>query len=465
MSERSKSRYRPILKIAQGGMASVHLATQDGPLGFQRLVAIKKPHPHLLDSSSFRESFIAEGHLASKIHHANVVGVHDIEVTEDSIGLVMEYIEGATVSQLIQREMDSGKGVEPGIAVRIGLDACAGLHAVHESRDEHGVPLGLVHRDISPQNILVGTDGIARITDFGIAKSTEKMGDETTKGALKGKFGYMPPEYLRGEPIDRRADVYALGVVLWEALAGRRLYRGANEAETISLVLDGRAPRLAMIAGDDARAFDDVIARAIDRSRDRRFETADDLREALERAGACASNADVARFVSERFGPAFEERRDQVMRQADLDGPKTVHGDLRDRTIAELQTHDERATVTAARPRSRKRRWLALTVPGALAVVAALTLGHRTEPTEAKPEISPVRTSTRSEAIAPAPEAPAPAAESEAPSPAVVRHGATRSIPRRVVHRRKLHPTVAARSSSAATPKPATKEPPPNPYE
>ena len=209
-------RYEPLVKIASGGMATVHLGAMRGELGFRQLVAIKRPHQHLLDDEAFRSTLMTEARLAASIHHANVVAVRDIETFGDSVQLVMDYIAGASLGDLILAwSKDDGPRLAPSVAVRVVLDACAGLHAAHELADDAGKSLGLVHRDVSPQNILVGVDGLARVADFGIAKCADVSGAPTTRGSLKGKVGYMAPEYVRGMDLDRRADVFALGVVLW----------------------------------------------------------------------------------------------------------------------------------------------------------------------------------------------------------------------------------------------------------
>ena len=305
-------RYETILKLASGGMATVYVGTVRGALGFRQLVAIKKPHPHLVGNPEFRRELMAEAQLASMIHHANVVDVRDVEVEKDSISLVMDYIEGASLGELLVAASKGIAAFPPAVAVRIVLDACAGLHAAHELTDDKGRFIGLVHRDVSPQNILVGTDGVARVTDFGIAKIARKQAN-TEEGQLKGKLAYMAPEYLRGEPIDRRFDVFGMGVVLWEALTGKRLFRGDHEAETLQRVLSYRAPPVSSIVREATPSLDHVVSAAVEKNREDRFQTAAAMGAAREtaarEAGLLASHTDVAALVRAAVGADLEERR------------------------------------------------------------------------------------------------------------------------------------------------------------
>ena len=309
----SSSRYDTILKLASGGMATVWVGTVRGALGFRQLVAIKKPHPHLIGDPSFRNEIVTEARLASMIHHANVVDVRDVEIDGDSISLVMDYIEGASLGELIVASAKAGKLLPPRVAVRIAVDALAGLHAAHELVDERGRPVGLVHRDVSPQNILVGTDGIARVADFGVAKFARKNMASTSDGSLKGKLAYMAPEYTRGEAIDRRFDVFALGVVLWEALSGKRCFRGENEANTLDRVRSHEPPAISTMVPELGTALDEILACALAKSRDERFLNAAAMAAALEatagEAHLIAGHVEVAATVKELAGAAIEERR------------------------------------------------------------------------------------------------------------------------------------------------------------
>ena len=245
----SSSRYELLVKIASGGMATVYVGRLNTVIGTSRLVAIKRAHAHLLEDPAFSKMLIAEARLASRIHHPNVVAVQNVEELEGELLLVMDYVEGASLADLWSYE---DVPLPARVAVRAVLDACAGLQAAHELTDDDGKLLGIVHRDVSPHNILLGVDGIARLTDFGIAKSsgghTGSASQHTTTGALKGKVAYMAPEYVESGSLDARSDVFALGIVLWEALTRERLFRGGNEVESLRLILATKVPRPSEIA-------------------------------------------------------------------------------------------------------------------------------------------------------------------------------------------------------------------------
>ena len=312
----SASRYETLMKLASGGMATVWIGTVRGALGFRQLVAIKKPHPHLMNDPTFRAELIAEARLASMIHHANVVDVRDVEIDGDAISLVMDYIEGASLGDLILAASEVGTVVPPRVAVRIIIDALAGLHAAHELLDERGRAVGLVHRDVSPQNILVGLDGISRVADFGVAKFSQKNAQSTSEGSLKGKLAYMAPEYLRGENIDRRFDLFAVGVVLWETLAGERLFRRSNEAETLHALLNHDPRPICQMARGLGPALDPFLFKALSKNRNERFETAAQMAAALEKTASAAQliagTVEVADAVRALTGAAIEERRTLV---------------------------------------------------------------------------------------------------------------------------------------------------------
>lgn len=299
----SLSRYDIIAKIAAGGMATVYLGALKGPFGFEQLVAIKQLHAHLLDDAAGRESLLMEARTASRIRHVNVVDVRDIEVFDNGVQLILSYVEGASLSTLIAQATRKQIRMPPGIAIRIILDVCAGLHAAHEVQDDFGKPLELVHRDVSPQNVLIGLDGVSRITDFGVARDESSHRVHTRTGSLKGKFAYMAPEYIRGEKADRRVDVFALGVVLWEALSGKRLFRGNNEADTVARVTTLEVPRISEMVPELGDAFDSVFEAALSKDPQARFNTAQALGSALEtiatRTKMLATSAEVGQYVRE----------------------------------------------------------------------------------------------------------------------------------------------------------------------
>jgi serine/threonine-protein kinase len=310
----AESRYEPLFKLAAGGMATVWIGTARGAHGFRQLVAIKRPHPHLLEDPHYRKELIAEARLASLIRHTNVVDVRDIEVEGTSLQLIMDYIEGASLAELLTAAGKAARPLEPAVVLRIALDACAGLHAAHELLDEKGRPVGLVHRDVSPQNLIVGVDGTTRVSDFGVAKLTAGM--STTQGVLKGKLAYMAPEYLRGEKIDRRVDVFAMGVVLYEALSGQRLFRGQHDADTLQRVLNLHVPPISTVAPSLGTHLDPVLEMALAKAPEERFANMAAFGAALEasaqRAGQLTGHGAVAAALQALVGPTLEARRVEV---------------------------------------------------------------------------------------------------------------------------------------------------------
>jgi eukaryotic-like serine/threonine-protein kinase len=307
------SRYELLVKLASGGMATVYVGRIRGAVGFTRLVAIKRAHTHLLEKPAFKQMLVDEARLASHIHHPNVVAVQDVEEFGNKLHLVMDYVEGASLAELIA--LGGGAAIPPRVAVRIALDAAAGLQAAHELTDEDGELLRIVHRDVSPHNILLGVDGMARIADFGIAKFSRSR-VKTTTGSLKGKVGYMAPEYIDTGTLDARGDVFSLGVVVWEMFANRRLFRGATEVESLKKILAGDVPALTSVVAWMDPDLDDVLMTALDRSPAQRFATAGAFGKALEAAARgddlIGSHGEVGAFVKRLVSDQLAARRARI---------------------------------------------------------------------------------------------------------------------------------------------------------
>jgi serine/threonine-protein kinase len=330
-------RYEVVGEIASGGMATVYLALLAGARGPQRFVALKVLHPHLAREPEFVAMFLDEARLASSIRDPHVVPIAEIGRTEDGFFLVMDYVEGDTLARFAARAATRGTRLPRDVVVRVLLDTLAGLHAAHELTDEAGRSLGLVHRDVSPQNILLGTDGFARITDFGVARAAARL-SSTRNGRLKGKLAYMAPEQARSESTDRRADVFAAGILLWEMLAGRRLFKAETEAATILRVVVDPIPRLCSVAPDVPACFDAVCAKALSRNPDDRYQTARQMADALAAAAAeaassspldlgLASPRDVAAYVQQVIGQEIAMQRDVVrawLEQSDPGDPEAA---------------------------------------------------------------------------------------------------------------------------------------------
>ncbi len=274
-------RYEVILPIASGGMATVCLAKSRGTGGFERYVAIKLTHPHLEGTQSgLMADLLEEAKLAVRIRHPNIVQTLDVGENGESLFLVMDYVEGDSLSGLIRRAQRAGQELPLGMKLRVLCDALAGLHAAHDLKDEEGRALDVVHRDVSPQNILVGTDGMARLADFGIARAASRL-SQTEPGSVKGKVAYMPPEQIQGGPLDRRCDVWAAGVIAWELVANRRLFEQHDQLAVAMQLLSDPIPGIHAVNPDVPHALAVAIGQALEKDRAARTPTAAAFRSAL----------------------------------------------------------------------------------------------------------------------------------------------------------------------------------------
>ncbi|MDP3276281.1 MAG: protein kinase [Deltaproteobacteria bacterium] len=308
-------RYEILGEIASGGMATVFLGRVTGAKGFQRLVAIKRLHPHLESEEEFVEMFLDEARLAARIRHPNVVATLDVE-DDEHLYIVMEYIEGDRLLAFLRHAAKSGEKIPPNICVRIAMETLAALHAAHELTDDDGSALGLVHRDVSPQNILVSVDGTVKLVDFGIAKASARL-SITRDGQLKGKIAYMAPEQTKRSEIDRRVDVFAMGIITWEMLTAKKLFNGDSDVEVLNQLLFEPIPRLRDVAPTVPAALDSVVARALERDPTKRFASAVEFADALERAskvfGGPASTKAVAAHLQKVSGDKLAKDRAQVL--------------------------------------------------------------------------------------------------------------------------------------------------------
>jgi serine/threonine protein kinase len=303
-------RYALYDRIASGGMATVHLGRLLGPVGFARTVAIKRLHPQFAQDPEFVSMFLDEARLAARIRHPNVVPTLDVVATVGELFLVMEYVQGESLARLIRLSTARKEHVSPNVVTTILAGVLHGLHAAHEARDERGEPLDIVHRDVSPQNVLVGSDGMARVLDFGVAKAAGRI-HTTREGQLKGKIGYMAPEQIGGQ-VARTTDVYAASVVLWEALTGRRLFSGDNEATVLKLVLDGGAVAPSKFAPDIPPALDALTLRGLSRDPGKRFRTASEMALALEECMTPVPASRIGQWVQAAAGQALNERSERI---------------------------------------------------------------------------------------------------------------------------------------------------------
>jgi tRNA A-37 threonylcarbamoyl transferase component Bud32 len=341
--------YELLVELASGGMATVFLARaadgRDAPL-----VAIKRPHKHLAKDKTFLSMLVDEARLASAIKHDNVVKVKELGFDAGDPFIVMDYIEGSALSDIRAELSALGRALDPRVAVRITLDALAGLQAAHVLHDPSGKHLQIVHRDVSPHNVLIGWDGLARLTDFGIAKAIDRV-QHTQTHEVKGKLAYLAPER-----IDKRrlctvqSDVFSMAVVLWECIAGRRLFRGEEAIETLQEVMTAPIPSLRRIGAPVSAALDDTISKGLSRDLDERFKTAAEFAAALEQAAGRANTAtpaEVALLVEALFGERLRVRHEKI---------RGALGDVKDvaRVLEASGLHERPAPTDEMREREKR---------------------------------------------------------------------------------------------------------------
>ncbi|MDB4939519.1 MAG: Serine/threonine-protein kinase Pkn6 [Labilithrix sp.] len=304
-------RYALYNEIAAGGMATVHIGRLLGPVGFARTVAVKRLHPQFAKDPEFVSMFLDEARLAARVQHPNVVATIDVVATDGELFLIMDYVRGESLSKLLRTTRKAGGHVPPRIAASIMCGFLHGLHAAHEAKNERGNRIDLVHRDVSPQNVLVGADGIPRVLDFGIAKAAGRI-QVTRDGQIKGKLAYMPPEQLSGRDLTRAVDIYASAVVMWETLTGERLFKGETEGETLAKILRDPVVPPSAIVPSVPRAFDAPLLKALSRDASKRHATARELAFELEKCVGVASATEVGEWVENMVGTILSAREDQI---------------------------------------------------------------------------------------------------------------------------------------------------------
>lgn len=311
-SPRLIGRYALFDEIASGGMGAVYFGRQVGSAGFERVVAVKRAHQVMARDAEFIAMFREEIRLLSRIRHQNVVPALDVVEDDGELLLIMEYVHGQALSTLTRRARELERAIPLELCVAVACGVLQGLHAVHTAESSTGQALGIVHRDVSPQNVLVGCDGLARVLDFGVAKAANS-GDVTRIGHVKGKLGYIAPEHILGKSIDSRADIYGLSVVLWEMLASTRLFAGKKDSDAIEEALAGKVPRLSAVAARRVPpALEEIVRRGLATDPARRFSSARDMASALQAAVSAASAQDVGDWVTELAHSRLVERSRQL---------------------------------------------------------------------------------------------------------------------------------------------------------
>jgi len=433
-------RYEVIGRLATGGMAEIFLGRVLGPRGFERPVAIKRILPHLAADRTFLDMFIAEAKIAAAIRHARVAQVHELADCDDGYLLVMEYVEGESMGGLMRRMWLRGESLDRALAAYLVAEACSGLHAVHELTDAHGASLGVVHRDVSPQNVMVTYAGEVKILDFGIAKAHDS--DRTKTGHVKGKCEYMSPEQCRGESLDRQSDLFSLGIVLYELSVRKRLFKRDSALHAFDAICHAPIPRPTEVDPAYPEVLEPICARALARDRLERYANALEMRRDLVAAirkmggadGGAGEEERLAVLMARLFADRIEEKR-EMLRHA----PQAAIGRL---PAAEVDAHVELPAVpretrvelrVEAAPSVHstspvKRRPLVIAAAAAaLAIAGGLWLADGGRAPVAAMVAQPGATTTTATAT-PEPEAAREAAAAVTPGPATTPGSATSAV-------------------------------------
>jgi eukaryotic-like serine/threonine-protein kinase len=420
-------RYALYEKIASGGMASVHFGRLLGPVGFSRTVAIKRLHEHYAQDPGFVSMFLDEARLAARIRHPNVVQTLDVVALEGELFIVMEYVQGESLSRLLRTAAGLDAQIPPRIVVGVLCGALHGLHAAHEAKNERGEPLGIVHRDVSPQNILVGIDGVTRVLDFGVAKAAGRL-QTTREGQIKGKLAYMAPEHVSGK-VTRQTDIYAASIVLWEALTRRRLFTGEDETTLLARVMSGAIEPPSAYRPDLDPALDRVVLRGLDRDPSKRFETARQMAVELGRAVPAASQVEIGEWVESVAHGSISERTRKIAEIESVSSVVSLPAELGGRTsspdfatamLPADSKPSQASSISVATPvgsaarKTKRGTWLALAGGACVAGALGVFLVLRAERTSANAAPASVQSSIEpaaSASVAPVATGPAPSEE------------------------------------------------------
>src|SRR3954471_13867112 len=275
-------KYTLFERIGRGGMAEVYKGRIQGPAGFERVFVVKRILPHLSDDAAFIKMFVEEAKLSARLNHPNIVHIFELGAVDGEYFISMEYIRGHDLSETMRAIWKALGPPRPELVAYVGREACRGLAYAHNLTDENGRPLGMIHRDVSPSNVMLSYEGAVKMLDFGIAKALGDSSEQSKSGTLKGKYAYMAPEQTEGDNIDNRSDIFACGIVLHEVLTGRRLFKGQNDVQTIEKVRRCEVPAPSALNPAVPREFDHILHRALQRDPARRWSNAADLADALD---------------------------------------------------------------------------------------------------------------------------------------------------------------------------------------
>ena len=388
-----------LARVGRGGMADVFLGAADGPAGVNKLVVIKRLHDGFGEDPAYVAMFLDEARLSARMNHPNIVHTFEAERVGQEYIIVMEYLDGQPLRRLIKALRDRDERCPPALAAHLMSEALHGLHYVHEMRDYDGTPLGIVHRDISPQNLFVTYDGQLKVLDFGIAKATLNASD-TQDGVVKGKFAYMSPEQANAAPLDRRADVFAAGVVFWELLTGKRLFHGES-AGALKQNLESPIPAPSSVSPGVPKPLDEIVLKALTRDPEARFASALEMNEALaafmQREGQNIRPHDVAHTMQNLFGDAREEMAKRILEYMTRRATEGVPfldglGDASPTRALPSTPRNGTPQVTAAPLPARRSRWavgLGAALIAAVSSASAIAWRNAHPPPAARAAIQP----------------------------------------------------------------------------
>jgi serine/threonine-protein kinase len=466
-------RYELLEILGSGGMATVHLGRLATQTGFSRLIAIKQLHAHLARDPQFVAMFLDEARLAARVRHAHVVSTLDVLEEGGAIAIVMEYVDGISLVEVLNTLHERHERMPIPVAAGIVWGVLQGLHAAHEAQSESGELLRVVHRDVSPNNVIVGHDGVARLLDFGVAKAIGRLQSTGDTGRLKGTFAYMSPEQARAKEIDRRSDVYSASVVLWECLTGTHLFSRQDAAATLTEVLYKEIEPPSAVQPEIDPALDTIVMKGLAQNPEGRYATALEMARAMEGSVALATSTEIAAWLDDAMKEAVAARRARIARVEEQQRAEVAR-DLR--AAAVRRASDPPPTLEPPRPDGAKTlvsgdsgptpvtKWriamiAILALSGAFVVSR---LSHRPPASaETSAQQATVPTSPPASEVAPPPSASAAAeqvaestSDASAPSNRAAPHAATRarSLPTAV-------PAVATVSAAPPAPPPAATSP------
>ena len=422
--------YEIIGRLRAGGMATLYLGRRHGAAGVSRTVVIKVVHPHLVEDELIVKMFIDEARISSQISHPNVVYIENFGEHNGRYFMVMEYVEGCSLEEVLRTMHRANEQLDPALAVHIAMEAAAGLHAAHEALGQDGEPLGVVHRDVSPSNILLTRDGRIKVIDFGIAKARGRLGETKTGASFKGKLRYMAPEQAWGRSLDRRVDNYALGVVLWELLTTRQLFRANDDMAVLELVRNPVVPPPGSHNPRVSAMLDAVVLRATAADADLRYRTlrefTGDLMRAMPEASSVPAEA-LGRLVTRvRATLGMSEAEDQKVTTplAAPFSPSSSHDasmviePVRDTSLGGAVGQVGRPDVRA---RPRLGIAIAITIAGVLVAAAIVVVGRSSSGPARVPAVAPASHALRPDSAPPSPAAPpSPTAPPSPAAPSVV---------------------------------------------